>query len=79
MIGERYAPLAAKQMLAEGRHASALKIATAGPFAFVRSYFLKGGFRDGLAGFTIARFAAHQAFLKQLLLWEMQNGSGDKD
>jgi glycosyltransferase involved in cell wall biosynthesis len=73
MIGERYAPLAAEQMLADGRRSSALKIATAGPAAFVRSYLLKGGFRDGLAGLTIASFAAHHAFLKYVLLWEMQS------
>ena len=73
MIGERYAPLGAQQMLAEGKRSSALKIAAAGPSAFVRSYLLKGGFRDGLAGITIAGFAAHHAFLKQLLLWEMQH------
>jgi hypothetical protein len=29
-------------------------------------------FRDGLAGFTIASFAAHHAFLKHLMLWEKQ-------
>ncbi|HZE70147.1 MAG TPA: glycosyltransferase family 2 protein [Pyrinomonadaceae bacterium] len=73
MIGERYAPLAARQMFEEGRRTSAMKIATAGPAAFLRGYLLKGGFRDGLAGFTIASFAAHHAFLKHLLLWEMQN------
>jgi len=74
MIGERYAPLGAQQMFAEGRRSSVWKIATAAPTAFVRSYLLKGGFRDGLAGLTIAGFAAHHAFLKQVLLWEMQNG-----
>jgi len=73
MIGERYAPLSAQQMLAEGRRTSAFEIAVAGPAAFLRSYLLKGGFRDGLAGFSIASFAAHHAFLKHLLLWEMQN------
>lgn len=73
MIGERYAPLAAKQMFAEGRKASPLRVATAGPAAFLRSYLLKGGFRDGLAGVTIAGFAAHHAFLKNLMLWEMQH------
>ncbi len=71
MIGERYAPLAAKQMLAEGRRGTFLKVAAAGPAAFLRAYFLKGGFRDGLAGLSIASFAAHHAFLKQLMLWEM--------
>jgi len=73
MIGERYAPLGARQMFEAGRRTSSLKIATAGPAAFLRSFVLKGGFRDGVAGFSIARFAAHHAFLKHLLLWEMQN------
>ena len=73
MIGERYAPLGAKQMFEAGRRTSSLKIATAGPAAFLRSFVWTGGFRDGLAGLSIAGFAAHHAFLKHLLLWEMQN------
>lgn len=72
MIGERYAPLAARQMFEAGRRTSRLRIATAGPAAYTRSLLLKGGFRDGLAGLAIARFAAHHAFLKHLMLWEMQ-------
>lgn len=72
MIGERYAPLAARQMFEAGQRTSALKLATAAPAAFFRSFFLKGGFRDGLAGLSIASFAAHHAFLKHLMLWEMQ-------
>jgi hypothetical protein len=73
MIGERYAPLAARQMFEDGKRTSAFGVATAEPAAFVRSLLLKGGFRDGLAGFSIASFAAHHAFLKHLLLLEMQN------
>jgi glycosyltransferase involved in cell wall biosynthesis len=72
MIGERYAPLAARQMHEAGRRTTPLRIATAAPAAFTRSFFLKGGFRDGLAGLAIARFAAHHAFLKHIMLWEMQ-------
>lgn len=72
MIGERYAPLAARQMFEAGRRTSALKIATAAPLAFLRSYVLRAGFRDGLAGLSIATFAAHHAFLKHLMLSEMQ-------
>jgi glycosyltransferase involved in cell wall biosynthesis len=72
MIGERYAPLAARQMFEAGRRTTPLGVATAAPSAFVRSFVLKGGFRDGLAGLAIARFAAHHAFLKHLMLWEMQ-------
>jgi glycosyltransferase involved in cell wall biosynthesis len=76
MIGERYAPLAARQMFEQGRRTSPLGIAAASPLAFFRSFVLKGGFRDGLAGYAIARFAAHHAFLKNLLLWEMQTAGG---
>jgi glycosyltransferase involved in cell wall biosynthesis len=72
MIGERYAPLAARQMFEEGRRTSMLGVAAAGPAAFIRSLILKGGLRDGFAGFTIASFAAHHAFLKHLMLWEKQ-------
>jgi glycosyltransferase involved in cell wall biosynthesis len=47
IIGERYAPLAARQMFEDGRRTSAVGVATAGPAAFIRSLVLKGGFRDG--------------------------------
>ena len=79
MIGERYAPLAARQMLEDGRRTSPLRIAFAGPAAFVRTYFLKAGFLDGLPGFVIARFAAHHTFLKHLLLWELQSAEPESD
>jgi glycosyltransferase involved in cell wall biosynthesis len=78
MIGERYAPLAAEQMFAEGRSTSPIKIAVAAPSAFIRSFFLKGGFRDGVAGLSIASFAAHHAFLKHVMLWEKQRAGGRK-
>ncbi len=78
MIGERYAPLAARQMFEEGRRTSTLAVASAGPATFIRSLILKGGFRDGFAGLSIANFAAHHAFLKHLMLWEMQRGKGSQ-
>lgn len=73
LIGERYAPLAARQMFAAGRRTSGLRMAVAGPAAFASSFFLKAGILDGLTGFTIARFAAHHAFLKHAILMEIQN------
>lgn len=73
MIGERYAPLAAEQMFIKGKRTSPIKIAAAGATAFLQTYFIKVGFLDGFPGFCIAKFAAHHAFLKHLLLWEMQN------
>lgn len=73
MIGERYAPLAAKQMFENGKRTSKLKIYINGLTTFLQIYFLKRGFLDGFPGFCIARFAAHHSFLKHLILWEMQN------
>ena len=78
LIGERYAPLGARQMFIEGKRTSPLRIALAGPSAFLRSFILKGGFRDGLAGMTIAKFAAHHDFLKHSLLWELQQTKREK-
>ena len=78
MIEERYAPLGAQQMFREGRRTSSLQAAVAGPSAFVRSYFLKGGFRDGSPGLTIAKFAARHASLKHKLLLDLQNQRNDE-
>jgi len=75
LIGERYAPLGARQMFERGRRTTPLKVALVGPATFVRSFILKGGFRDGLAGYSIARFAAEHAFLKYLMLWELQRAA----
>ncbi|MDQ1728000.1 MAG: hypothetical protein QOD33_125 [Pyrinomonadaceae bacterium] len=79
MIGERYAPLAARKMFAQRRRTSPWQIATVGPATFIRNFILKGGFRDGLAGFSIATFAAHHAFLKYIQLWELQNAAHGND
>ena len=78
MIEERYAPLGAQQMFREGKRTSSLKAAVAGPSAFVRSYILKAGFRDGAAGLMIAKFAARHASLKHRLLRELQDSNQEK-
>ena len=38
---------------------------------FLRCYFLRGGFLDGVHGFIIAATQAHGAFLKYAKLWEL--------
>jgi glycosyltransferase involved in cell wall biosynthesis len=73
MIEERYAPLGAQQMLRDGKRTSVWRTAVAGPAAFLRSFVLKGGWRDGRAGFTIANFAWRHASLKHAILYDLQN------
>ena len=75
MITERYAPLGAKKMYDEGRRTSTVKAVFASWFAFLRAYFLKLGLLDGFPGFCIAYFSAHHAFLKHLMLLELQRSS----
>jgi len=75
MIEERYAPLGARQMLRDGKHTSVWRAAVAGPAAFLRSFVLKGGFRDGRAGLTIANFAWRHASLKHAILYDLQKGA----
>ena len=78
MIETRYAPLGAQQMLRDGRRTSSLRVKVAGPAAFVRSFVLKGGWRDGRAGLTIARFAARHAALKHAILYQLQNRESEE-
>ncbi|MEK6336431.1 MAG: glycosyltransferase family 2 protein [Acidobacteriota bacterium] len=77
MIEERYAPLGARQMFADGKRTSRAAMALAGPLTYLRSLVLKGGWRDGKAGLTIAKLAAHNASLKHALLYEIQSRKTD--
>ena len=78
MIEERYAPLGARQMFRDGKRTSIWRAAAAGPAAFLRSFLLKGGFRDGRAGLTIANFASLHASLKHAILSDLQNQKDEK-
>jgi glycosyltransferase involved in cell wall biosynthesis len=78
LVTERYAPLSARQMLVDGRKTSKTKAAVAGIAAFFRSFVLKGGMLDGFPGLCIAYFAAYNAFLKHLLLLELQQASNER-
>ena len=72
MINERYAPLGAQKMYDDGRTTSRSKAAASSAFAFVRAYFLKLGFLDGVPGYHIAYFAARHAYLKHMLLMSIR-------
>ena len=69
---DRYTTLAAQQAFAQGRRASVGSILLSPIAVFLRSYFFKLGFLDGIQGLAIARFAVHYEFLKNLKLLEMR-------
>lgn len=61
---DRYTTLAAEQMQAEGRIPSIAGVALHPPFAFLRNYVLRGGFRSGSAGFVVSVLNSYYVFLK---------------
>ncbi|MFL6373937.1 MAG: glycosyltransferase family 2 protein [Pyrinomonadaceae bacterium] len=79
MIRIRYAPLGARQMFDNGKRTTALKVASAGPAAFLGTYILKAGFLDGSAGWHIATFAAKHARLKHQMLRDLQKDNRQRN
>lgn len=73
---DRYTTLAAEQMRAEGRRPSLPGIVLHPQFAFLRNYLLRGGFRNGSAGFIVSTLNAYYVFLKLAKAWEMRGASG---
>jgi glycosyltransferase involved in cell wall biosynthesis len=70
---DRYTTYAARQMHESGRRAGFLQLACHPPLAFLRNYLLRGGVRDGIAGFVISVLNSYYVFLKFAKLWEIQN------
>ena len=60
----RYATIAANAMLAQGRRGTWIQVLFSPLLKFLRNYVLKGGFRDGRAGWTICYIAALETFWK---------------
>ncbi|MBE9503976.1 MAG: glycosyltransferase family 2 protein [Proteobacteria bacterium] len=70
-----YTSLAAREQ--KGRaEASVIHLLFRPFFAFIKSFFLKQGFRDGMPGFIIAVAAACHVFYKYAKLWERNNVKG---
>jgi glycosyltransferase involved in cell wall biosynthesis len=65
----RYTTLAAEQMIANGRRVGLGQLVLHPLFAFVRNYLLRGGVRDGTAGFIISVMNAYYVFLKFAKAW----------
>jgi (heptosyl)LPS beta-1,4-glucosyltransferase len=69
---DHYTTLAAEEWFASGRRTNPLDVVLHPPAAFLRNYVLRGGFRDGTAGFLISVLNSYYVFLKILKLWELQ-------
>ena len=68
---DRYTTLAATEWAAQGRQASLSGLVLHPAFAFLRNYVLRGGFKDGTAGFVVSALNSYYVFLKFAKLWEL--------
>lgn len=71
---EEYTDLAAWQLYRKGRRSWRLAMVFAPPWALVRTFLLKQGFRDGAAGWRIARMAARYVYWKYRKLGVLVRG-----
>lgn len=60
----RYSTLSAQQSSANGKEATCMDLVLKPPLAFLKTYFLKQGFREGFLGFFLAISASYYTFLK---------------
>ena len=67
-----YTSLGAKQLFKKGKKHFLLKMIFSPPTNFIINYFIRLGFLDGVHGFVLASFAAHESFVKYAKLWELQ-------
>ena len=75
---DRYTTLAAEQMRADGRTPSIAGVVLHPPFAFLRNYVLRGGFRSGSAGLVVSILNSYYVFLKLAKAWELRAESGPR-
>lgn len=61
---DRYTTLAAQELASRKIRIGWLRLIVEPPWTFIRTYFLRLGFRDGLEGMMIAYMAAFYTFLK---------------
>ena len=69
---DRYSSAAAAEMHRAGKPFSLFTLLLNPPLRFLREYFLKQGFRDGLPGLIIAGATAFYVFAKYAKLWELK-------
>jgi glycosyltransferase involved in cell wall biosynthesis len=65
----RYSSGAALDLQTRGGSSTLTKALLKGLWSFIRSYFLKQGFRDGRMGLALAIYNSHTTYYKYLRLW----------
>lgn len=67
---QRYATLAAQDLLRQGQRAGPWELATRPLGRFLAMYLLRGGFLDGTRGLLLAGLYAYYVFIRSAKVWE---------
>lgn len=73
-----YTSLASKELYANGKRASLLDLSLRPILFFLKMYFGKCGFLDGIQGFILAILSSFYVFVKYAKLWEKEKEFRDK-
>lgn len=69
---DQFTSLAARQLFERGRKFRIVDLLFRPLILFIKMYFFKQGFRDGIQGLILAVFSANYVFTKYAKLWEKQ-------
>ncbi len=67
-----YTTLGAKELYKKRENHFLVKMIFGPPINFILNYFIRLGFLDGVHGFVLSSFAAHESFVKYAKLWEIE-------
>jgi glycosyltransferase involved in cell wall biosynthesis len=70
---DKYSRIAAEDLAKSGEKFCLFKLLFHPPFRFIKEYFFKSGFRDGLPGLIIIVSTMFYVFMKYAKLWELTN------
>ena len=74
---DRYSTAAAVQAFSRGKRATLVSAVGHGLWAFLRTYFFKVGFLDGVQGFSLAISNAEGTYYRYLKIWQMGQSHTD--
>jgi len=70
---DKYSRIAAEDLAKSGEKFCLFKLLFHPPFRFIKEYFFKSGFRDGVPGLIIIVSTMFYVFMKYAKLWELMN------
>lgn len=74
----KYADIGAKAMLQSGERGYSIQLLVNPVSKFIRNYVIKGGFRDGQAGWTICTITAKETYWKYKRLMELRKTNNER-